>query len=275
MIMTGRLPALAALCIWLWSAGAAAEHGGMSPMAPRQLNPATAARSYSYGLDVLPGNALDAPEPFNRAVGWRVNYGVFDRFLLRPAAHAYSYLPAGVQTGVGHVLSNLGEINNVVNHLLVGEPGYSLVCLWRFVINSTAGLAGIFDVATSLGLEARPLTMSTVLGRGGADQGAYLMIPALGPATERDLHGRIVDNWPYVCLTDPWVGVVTAVVGGIHARAQLIGQEALIDDAVDPYAQTRQFYLAREEGLVDPDAAARRGDEAPDIEASYLEEVDE
>lgn len=169
--------------------------------------------------------------------------------------------------------SNISEINNTVNHLLLGDFTDSAVSLGRLTVNSTLGILGLFDVASHMGLEPSPMKMNTVLGRYGVDQGGYLMVPFYGPATERSLHASVADNWYYYALNEPFISLACFVVKGIHERAQLISQEKFIDDAVDPYAQMRQIYLAYEQGLVAPEAQMQMEGESVDEE--FLQEIDE
>ncbi|MCR5085726.1 MAG: VacJ family lipoprotein [Succinivibrionaceae bacterium] len=265
------LPAL--LGAALLTPAAMAAHGSLNPMAPRQVSEAAYNKDYSYGYSILASRTVDPLDPLNRYVGWNLNYNILDRFLLRPVAHGYAHLPSPIRTGVGNFLSNLDEITNTANNLLIFEPAASGVSAARFVINSTIGLLGIFDVATMMGLEARPMRMKTVLGRWGADGGAYLMIPLLGPSSERDLHGSLIDTWDKRLLYPTWFNVGTLVLSGIHNRAELIPQEEMIDGAIDPYVQMRDAYLQYTEGKIDPNASTRV-DQEEGISAEFLDEVD-
>ena len=260
----------AVLCL---PAAAQAAHSIRNPMAPRQLSPETGAAAYSYGLTVLPGRSLDALDPAFRYAGWAPNYYFFDRYILRPVAHGYARLPDGVRSSVGNFFNNLSDINNSVNHLLTGGFAGAGVSLGRFALNSTFGILGLFDVAGALGLEYAELSMNTVMGRAGADQGLYMMLPLAGPYTERSLNGAAVDNWPYYLWSTFWVDLALWAVEGIHVRAGLIDQEGLIDDAIDPYAQTRQIYLMYAEGRVDPEAALKTAGDDAELD-SFMDEID-
>lgn len=271
--MKSKFEAAILAAVLLTAAPAHAQHSSYNPMAPRPIYQQLSNADYSYGYTVLPGNSIDGIEPLNRYLGWTINYYALDRYVLRPLAHGYSHLPQGVQDGVGNFFSNISEINNTLNNFLLGEFSDSAVSLGRFTINSTLGILGLFDVASRMGLEQAPMKMDTVMGRYGADQGEYLMVPFMGPTTERDLHGSQVDNWYYYALNEPFISLACFIVEGIHERAQLIPQEKFIDEAVDPYAQMRQVYLAHAQGLVEPEAAMRSEDESVDEE--FLQEIDE
>ncbi len=244
-----------------------------NPMSPRVLNYTAYHQDYSYGYSKLPGNAIDTLETPNRVVGWNVNYVFFDNYVLRPVAHGYAMLPDFVQTGVGNFLGNLNEVHNVVDNLLLLEFEDSLKSLARFGINSTLGLLGLIDVASDMGLESAPMDLSTVMGRAGTEQGPYLMIPFLGPTTAREIHGDTIDNAPFWLLLPTYANIARWALGGIHARAQLIDQEGVVDNAVDPYASTREIYLMYAEGLVNPDAALQT-DDSITFDESFLDEID-
>lgn len=266
---------LAAAAVLICVAGtAAAQHGSHNPMMPRQLSQEAYKADYTYGFSLLSGAAVDTLQTPNRVVGWNVNYEVFDRYLLRPVAHAYAALPQPVQTGVGNFTYNLSEVNNILNNLLIGEPAASGISLGRFAINSTVGILGFIDVASYMGIERQTMSMSTVLGRADMEQGPYLMIPFYGPTTGRQIQGSTADSYVKMWWA-PWF--VTAglwAVEGIHNRAQLVEQEGVIDQALDPYVQTRDIYLMYSEGRVHPDAAMSSADDDFEIDEEFLDEID-
>lgn len=264
-----RLILICSLSLCLSAAQAA--HSNYSPMSPRSIVAAEHHQEYSYGLTVLPGHALDNLEPLNRYVGWILAYDLLDRYLIRPLAHGYALLPSPVRTRVGNFFGNLDDLTSTVNHALMLNGRSSGLSLSRFAINSTLGLLGLFDVASFMGLERDNLDMKTVFGRYGVSQGAYLMTP-VGPNTLRDIHGNAADGWPYYVVSIPWVTVLCYAINNIHKRASFIDQEALIDNAIDPYGQMRQIYLMYAEGLVDPKAAAE--DNQEQLDSELLNEID-
>lgn len=265
---------LAAAALLVFSGSAAAQHGSFNPMAPRQLSQTSYRADYSYGCSMLAGSAIDTLQTPNRVVGWTLNYDVFDRYILRPVAHGYAMLPDPVQTGVGNFTSNIEEVNNIVNNLFIGEPGASAISLGRFAINSTIGILGFIDVASMMGLERHTMEFETVLGRAEMEQGPYLMVPVYGPTTGREVQGSVVDSaklwWA------PWfVTVGLWAVEGVHNRAQLIDQEGVVDNALDPYVSTRDIYLMYSEGKVHPDAAETAVPaEEESIDEEFLDEID-
>lgn len=248
-----------------------ASHGAYNPMMPRQLSEQAASADYTYGYSVLSGHAIDTLEVPNRYM-WYLNYDILDMYILRPVAHGYAYLPQGVQNSVGNFFNNLDEINNIPNNLLVGEFAASGSSLIRLAINSTIGILGFFDVASQFGIEHRPMNMATVLGKGKVEQGPFMMIPAYGPTTARDLHGDIIDGLPWYAVSWP-ITATKFVVRGIHDRAQLIDQEPVLDNSIDPYIFTRDAYLMYDENKVNPVQEGEVTD-TDDFDDEFLDEID-
>lgn len=262
--------ALATCCAFAPSAWATA-HSSYNPMQPRQLSAVAAEADYSYGYSILSGHALDSLEEPNRAM-WFLNYDIFDHYILRPVAHGYSYLPRGVQDSMGNFFNNLDEVNNIPNNLFVGDVGGSATSLGRLVVNSTIGLLGFFDVASHMGLSAHPMNMETVLGKGGVEQGPFLMVPAYGPTTARDINGAVVDALPWYSLSWP-ITIGKWALQGVHNRAQLIPQEDVVDSALDPYITTRDVFLMYDENAVNP---MQEGvvESEDDFDEAMLDEID-
>ncbi len=260
------------LALTLMASSAMAAHSSYSPMAPRQISARASHADYSYGLTVLPGNSIDSIYEFNKNYPWRMNYYVLDRYILRPVAHGYNKLPAFARAGVHNFVENIAEINNTVNNTFVGDFTGTAYSFSRFLINTTVGVLGLFDVASAMGIEKKSMTFDTVLGRAGVDSGAYLMIPVLGMNTERSLHGSFVDNWPFYFF-NPLVGISYKVVRAVDIRSGYAAQEDIIDKAVDPYVQTRTIYLQYLEGKVHPEATMDvKKDE--NVE-EFLDEIDQ
>lgn len=252
-------------------APAQAAHGDYNPMMPRQMSQVAAQADYSYGFSILSGHAIDTLDGPNRAM-WYLNYDILDHYILRPIAHGYASLPQGVQDGVGNFLNNLSEVNNVPNNLLIGEVKASGVSLSRLVINSTIGILGFFDVAAQMGLVYSPMEMRTVLGKAGVEQGPFLMIPGYGPSTARDIHGDTIDGLPFAMLSWP-ITFTHWAVSGIHSRAQVVPQEGVVDNSIDPYVQTRDIFLMYDENKVTPVAEGEVQAE-DNFDDSLLDEID-
>ncbi|MGL5031156.1 MAG: MlaA family lipoprotein [Aeromonas sp.] len=198
--------------------------------------------------------AADPRDPFqgvNRAM-WAVNYDVLDPYVARPAVHSYAkHVPEGVQTGIENLVENFNEPSSMINHLLIGDLKGAATNLGRFTLNTTLGLLGIFDVAGNVGMKRNKIGMDTVLGKAHIGDGAYLMLPGYGPTTTRELVGNTVDTiyFPYALLTLP-LRITHWALGGLSSRSKLIDQERIIDNSLDPYALTKDFYLQYNEGKV-------------------------
>ena len=119
-----------------------------------------------------------------------------DRIIYRPLAIGYSnYVPALIRTGIKNFLSNLNDINVTVNDLLQLKLLQASSDLARFLINSTLGVLGLFDIATHVGLEKHNEDFGQTLGYWGLGEGAYLVLPFLPVGMSiRDWAGFGVDN---------------------------------------------------------------------------------
>lgn len=172
-----------------------------------------------------------------------------DRAILKPVAQGYKAVtPDFVRSGVSNVFTNLGEVSVAVNNLLQGKPGNAASDVGRFLVNSTIGILGLFDVATPMGLEKHEEDFGQTLGRWGVGSGPYLVIPFLGPSTFRDATGRGVDSfmsWEYQVDHIPTrnSGYALEVV---DLRANLLGAGQTLDEAaLDKYQFLRDAYLQR------------------------------
>jgi phospholipid-binding lipoprotein MlaA len=197
------------------------------------------------------GEAGDPLEPVNRLV-WAVNEPV-DILILRPAADTYrTVVPDPIQRAVRNFLYNLASPLVIANQLLQADWDGAQVAFNRFLINTTAGVGGLFDVATGAGYPYEYEDFGQTLAVWGVPEVAYLYLPILGPSSVRDAGGLVVDS-----LADPvnqWASATDrdaiplgrAGTTGLDSRAQYIG---VIDDvrrnALDPYAQLRSLYRQR------------------------------
>nr|WP_227878842.1 VacJ family lipoprotein [Caulobacter segnis] len=246
-----------------WAAASLAAALGLGLLAPvHARQPATAATGATGG-EV--GDPLIA---FNRA-SFGFTRGV-DRWAMGPIVRGYMALtPRRVRARLGAAVANLGEPVTALNALAQGHARQASRATGRFVINSTLGVAGLFDVAARAGLEPREADFGQTLGRYGARPGAYVFLPLLGPTTVRDGLGRIADS-----LADP-ISLASGGYGSDFGRARL-GATAVtqreaadpavraLEDAADPYAAVRAAYLQHRAFVV----AQARGEAAklPDFE---------
>lgn len=186
----------------------------------------------------------DPLEPVNRAI-WTFNWDYADKYVLKPASQTYvTYVPQPMRTGVYNAVLNINEPFSAVNSLLQLKVNRAAQTTGRFVLNSTIGLFGLFDVAQYAGLTRQEEQFGEVLGYYGVDDGPFLMLPLFGPSSVRDGTGDIVDSlyWP-MAVIDFWPNVARYMIIGLETRAQLEEQEALLEDSADPYEFVKQVYF--------------------------------
>jgi phospholipid-binding lipoprotein MlaA len=177
----------------------------------------------------------DPLEPMNRYF-FEVNRGL-DELVLKPAAAAYNAaLPDPVQNSIRAFLNNLRTPVILTNDLLQGEGDRAYITLSRFMVNTTIGLLGVFDVASEIGLQYHDEDFGQTLAVAGMRSGPYLMIPLLGPSNPRDLLGYVVDF-----AFDPLTFLAPS-----NAR---LGRTAV--DTVDSRNRNRDVIKALQEGSVD------------------------
>ena len=216
----------------------------------------------------------DPLEPTNRFL-YRVN-DVIDTNVLRPVAQGYRYVvPGVVRRSIGNALNNVSSPVVFANDVLQGHPRYAAETVTRFVVNSTVGLGGLFDVADELGLPPhRGGSFGTTLGVWGVGDGPFLFLPLLGPSNVRDTTG-FAGNVVLDPFTWASFGGVNALEGSRFGVGAVDTRERLLDpvdqvkkDSLDPYATFRSLYrqnraaeieAAREDGkpLPPPNAMVR------------------
>ena len=166
-----------------------------------------------------------------------------DKVIARPTANFYSKFPTPIKKGVTNLFDNLEEINTSVNQALQGKPLTALNDISRFVINSTIGIGGIFDVATALGLKRHEEDFGQTLALWGVPAGPYIMLPVLGPHTLRDLFGRPVSSFLSVTfhMTDSDVNFGLNMIDALETRERLLEVESLLSG--DKYYFVRDSYI--------------------------------
>ena len=191
----------------------------------------------------------DPLEPTNR-VFYFINDGL-DTMLMKPAAIVYrAVLPDPVRTGIHNVLDNLDSPVRLANDALEGKPARAGDTAIRFLINTTLGVGGIFDVAKSLGIPGHETDFGLTLGYWGIPEGSFLYLPILGPSNPRDATGFGVDM-----AMDPitWIGRGTnahtdgtwarTILGALDERSGLLDAiDSVKKTALDPYATFRSLY---------------------------------
>ena len=158
------------------------------------------------------GEVKDCFEKLNRAT-FALNTGL-DRAIFKPLSKGYRKLPSPIRTGTGNALNNLSNLITIPNNILQGDFGSAANNSARLLINTTLGIAGIFDPANSFGFEKREKEdFGQSLGVMGVGEGCYLVLPVLGPSTVRDTLGSLVamnggDAVSYTHLTLPTKRIV-------------------------------------------------------------------
>ena len=193
----------------------------------------------------------DPRDPWERVN--RVSYNVtdkLDRAVVKPAAKGYKAVtPDFVETGVSNFFDNITYPRVFLNDLLQAKFNSALHDTGRFLLNTTIGVGGLFDPATSAGLEKNDEDFGQTLGKWGMPSGPYVFIPLLGPSTVRDAFGRIPDQF-----TDPSIYIDSSSVRYgllglelLDGRARLLEAEKALNGVYDRYAILRSVYLQQRE----------------------------
>jgi phospholipid-binding lipoprotein MlaA len=167
-------------------------------------------------------------------------------------------LPDFVETGISNAISNINEPSNIFNYLSQGNIPSGVYSLSRFLVNSTIGLVGFFDVAGNIGLEKNATDFGKTLEKWGVEEGQFLVVPFLGPRTSRHLFGTIVDiglNPIRYALKDEDT-IVSFSPSIVYALSERSRNGDTIDNlretSIDYYSTLRSIYLqSREINIID------------------------
>ena len=195
----------------------------------------------------------DPYEPFNRKV-FAFN-DTLDTYALKPVATAYEkVIPSPVRTGVHNFFGNFSDAWSAVNQLLQGKARDAGSMTLRVLTNTTIGIAGLFDPATSLGLERKSEDLGQTLGVWGLEPGPYLVLPLFGSSDIRDALALPADTYvsPSLLVAPKyWKEVGIDAIGVIDTRAGLLGASQMLDElAFDRYTFVRDAYITRRRSLV-------------------------
>ena len=203
--------------------------------------------SEDFETTTIEDEIYDPFEPVNRAIFSFNN--VADRIVLEPIAKGYKKLPSPLQSGINNFLSNLRAPLVVVNQLLQGQADNAIQSSGRFIVNSTVGVFGLFDVAEKIGLEEKEEDYGQTLATWGVGDGFYIVLPLFGPSNLRDTTGMVL-----TMMTDPinayavsegeaWLVPMRTAANAVDQRSQIIDEvNALRDNSVDYYAAVRSSY---------------------------------
>ena len=201
-----------------------------------------------------PREVKDCFEGVNR-VTFSFNQGL-DKAIFKPVARGYRKLPSPIRSGTSNALENISSLITIPNNILQGEFKKAGINTGRFVVNTTVGILGVFDVATKMDFpEYKKEDYGQTFGAWGMGAGCYVVLPVLGPSTVRDTFGsftNVLGGDPYYNLSvhgnnqylDKEVYIATKTISGIDFRAKNLETiENLEKNSMDFYASVRSLYL--------------------------------
>ena len=192
---------------------------------------------------------IDPWESMNRRV-FAFNE-TLDKYLLKPVARGYRFvLPDFAQRGVTNFISNIYEFNDVINSILQGRAEGAAQSSGRFVINTTLGLLGLFDVATPMGIPLQRSDFGQTLAVWGVDTGPFVMLPLLGPRTVRSGAGYFFDTYTSIpaLIENREAAWIFWTIEVVDYRVRLLDAEDLITG--DRYIFFRDAYMQSRESFV-------------------------
>ena len=215
---------------------------------------ANAASDGDLNLSKQPTAVKDCFEPLNRAT-FSLNQGM-DKVIFKPIAKGYRKLPPSVRAGTSNVLENLSSLITIPNNFLQGEFKTGGVNTGRFVVNTTVGILGIFDVAEKMNFpKYEKEDYGQTFGTWGVGAGCYVVLPVLGPSTVRDTFGSFVNllgGDPYYNASthgnneylSKSLYMKTKIVSGVDFRAKNLNSiDNLEKNSLDFYASVKSLYL--------------------------------
>ena len=180
-----------------------------------------------------------------------------DHAVMRPVTRGYrTVVPEPVREGIHNAVTNLNSPVVLANDVLQGDGDKAVNTFGRIVINSTVGIAGLIDVAGKMGIPGHENDFGITLGKAGAAEGSYLVLPFAGPKPPRDLLGTGVDvafdplTYATFHGSDTWM-VVRMGVGVLDAsNSRLEAVETIERSSIDFYATTRNLYRQSRNALI-------------------------
>lgn len=178
----------------------------------------------------------------------------FDHLILKPVAQLYlDVAPQPMVTGVSNIYNNLSTLPTVGNDVLQANFHQAFVDTSRFLLNSTLGIFGLFDVASMVGIPENAEDMGLTFARWGWKSSTFVVLPFFGPSTIRDSLGKPIDYYmtvyPYV--KDANFRNSLYAMGVVNTRANLLQLQGVISQAaLDPYVFERNAYLQRRNYLI-------------------------
>lgn len=210
---------------------------------------------------VLPEPIADPIEPVNRAL-WKLNQGVL-RVAIQPSGKVYrTVVPNDVRRGIRNAGRNLGAPRNVVNNLLQQKWKGARDETYRFLLNSTAGVGGLFDVASDYGILASEADFGQTFGTWGWHPQMYLMLPITGPSNERDALGGLLDRVAHpLTYFSPWSYLTLGIM--YNNLTETVDEYIRVAEAdFDPYTVLRYAWTVKRESRPSDITAATNYDVA-------------
>ncbi len=187
----------------------------------------------------------DPLEPYNRVV-FTIN-DKLDKYIIKPAAEFYNkVIPRPLNIGIDNIFNNVDGTKIILNDLLQANFFQSARDTWRFAINTTVGVGGLFDVGQRVGLPYQANGLGLTLTKWGYKNSAYFVVPLLGPKTIRDTLAIPADIYSTVTPYLPNVDLRNSLfaISLLDKRAQLLRFQGVYDEmAIDPYIFQRDAYL--------------------------------
>lgn len=212
--------------------------------------------NFEYNLDEdLPKECNDLNDPFE-PVNKKIFYfnSFLDYIILKPIAKAYGKVFSDYSKAkVGDFLSNVYEPVTTINYALQGNLDNSLLSFWKFVINSTLGVAGTYDLASQIGINHKHQSFGATLAHYGVEPGPYVVLPFLGGTNMRDMFDVIIlDSTlnPVKFYAPSEAKNVHVGVSLVHYRNEIMPFTDYIAQSPDPYAAMRSAIHQRRESIV-------------------------
>jgi len=211
--------------------------------------------SDDFKTSVYEDEVYDPLEEFNRVIFGFNN--VADKVILEPAAKGYKKLPSPIQLGISNFLNNLKLPLVVVNQILQGQFENASDSTGRFLINSTAGVLGLIDVAEKIGLEQQQEDFGQTLATWGIGDGFYIVLPIFGPSNIRDTAGMILTyvtdpvNAYAISENEEWILPARTATNALDQRSRIIDEvNALRNNSIDYYAAVRSSYYQNRKAAI-------------------------
>ena len=187
---------------------------------------------------------MDPLEDRNRSI-YAFNENL-DEAIIEPAADGYAYIiPNFLQKGLNNFFDNINYPITIINQVLQGNIEKSLQDTLRFSVNTSIGIFGLFDPASSMGLPEHDEDFGQTLAVWGVKEGPYLMLPFIGPKTLRSLTGDLTDVLfnPLLNIDDTNLKIKTNLINILQDRSDLSGLEEELDNSFDPYQYIKDSYI--------------------------------